>query len=400
MTRISIKTTPAAELNRRTAALQSKMAAENIDGILVVQNADLFYLSGTSQQAHLYIPAQGQPILMARKDFERACAESGLERIVPLPGPRQIPAILADHGYPLPKTLGLEGDVLPANLYFAFEKIFAGCRVVDAAALIRMVRAIKSEYEIAMITRAAGLADQVASCMTEFLQAGITELELAGKIEARARKLGHQGIIRMRLWGSELFYGHLMSGPSAAIPSYLASPTGGAGTSPAFAQGAGFRIIRRNEPVLLDYVFACDGYLADHTRIFSIGDLPDELKQAHDAMLTIQELIKAAAKPGVPAGDLYDLAVASAGKKGLGDYFMGTGDQKVRFIGHGIGIELDEFPFLAKGQTLALESGMVVALEPKIILPQKGVVGIENTHVVTANGLRQLTVFEEAIIVV
>jgi Xaa-Pro dipeptidase len=392
--------TPSSELDHRIGALQTKMAGDDIDGILIIQNADLFYFSGSAQQAHLYIPAAGHPLLMVRKDFERARAESALERIVPLTSPRRIPDILADHGCRLPKTLGLECDVLPANLYFTYQKIFAGCRITDAAPLVRLVRAVKSEYEIGIITRAAEFADQVAAAMPALLEEGIPEIKLAGRIEAKARELGHQGFIRMRLWGSEMFYGHLMSGPSAAVPSYLASPTGGRGTSPAFAQGAGFRPIRRNEPVLLDYVFACDGYLADHTRIFAIGSLPDDLKQAHAVMLSIQEIVKAAAQPGVPAGALYDLAVARAAERGLGEYFMGAGDQKIRFIGHGIGIELDEFPFLASGQELALETGMVVALEPKVVLPGKGVVGIENTHVVQADGLRQLTIFEEAITVV
>ena len=278
-----------------------------------------------------------------------------------------------------------------------YQKIFSDARLMDAAPLIRLVRSVKSAYEIELITRAAELADQVAATLVEYLEPGITEVKLAGLIEARARELGHQGFVRMRLWGSEMFYGHLMAGPSAAVPSYLASPTGGRGTSPAFAQGAGQRPIRRNEPILLDYVFAYHGYLADHTRIFAIGDLPDELKKAHESMLSIQEEIKRAARPGVPSGEIYAQAAARAAEKGLADCFMGAGDQRVRFIGHGIGLELDEYPFLAKGQQLELEAGMVVALEPKVVMPGKGVVGIENTHVVEADGLRQLTVFEDAI---
>jgi len=380
--------------------MQTKMAAHDIEGALIVQNSDLFYFAGTAQQAHLYIPADGPPILMVRKDMNRARTESSLERIVPLSSPRRIPEILKEHAYPLPASLGLECDVLPVNLYHAYQKTFSGCRILDASALIRLTRAVKSTYEIDLITQAAERADQVAGSMSELLEPGLTEIELAGLIEARARALGHQGFVRMRLWGSEMFYGHLMSGPAAAVPSYLASPTGGTGTSPAFAQGPGFRKIGRNETVLLDYVFAWQGYLADHTRIFATGELPDELKRAHAAMLGIQEMLKTAARPGIPAGELYELALARATERGLGEFFMGAGDQRVRFVGHGIGVELDEFPFLAKGQKLPLAEGMVIALEPKVVMPGKGVVGIENTHVVEAEGLQQLTVFEEAITVV
>jgi len=392
--------TPFPELEQRIQALQTKMTAEDMDGILVIQNSDLFYFAGTAQQAHLYIPAAGPPILMVRKDLARARAESALERIVPLSSPRQIPDILHEYEYPQPAALGLECDVLPVNLYRSYQQTFSDCRILDASNLIRMTRAVKSAYEIELVTQAAERADQVAGSMGALLEPGLTEIELAGLIEARARALGHQGYVRMRLWGSEMFYGHLMSGPAAAVPSYLASPTGGTGTSPAFAQGPGFRTIGRNETVLLDYVFAWQGYLADHTRIFATGELPDELKQAHDAMLGIQEMVKKAARPGVPAGELYELALARAVESGLGNYFMGAGDRRIRFVGHGIGIELDEFPFLAQGQQMPLAAGMVIALEPKVVMPGKGVVGIENTHVVTTEGLQQLTVFEEAITVV
>jgi Xaa-Pro aminopeptidase len=247
---------------------------------------------------------------------------------------------------------------------------------------------------------AARLSDEVAACVPEHLAAGMSEIELAGRIEAEARKRGHQGIVRMRLWGSEIFYGHLMAGPSAAVPSYMASPTGGASVGPAVAQSAGFRPIGRNEPVLVDYVFAFRGYLSDHARIFSIGSLPDELAAAHAATLDIQERVMAAARPGVAAGALYELAADHARQLGYFSNFMGVGSKRIRFVGHGIGLELDEYPFLAQGQPLELEEGMTVALEPKLIFPDVGVVGIENTHVVTPGGLSRLGNYDDAITVV
>ena len=229
----------------------------------------------------------------------------------------------------------------------------------------------------------------------------MTELELAGKVEAEARRLGHQGVVRMRLWGGEMFYGHLMAGPTGAVPSYLASPTGGVGPSPAMAQGPGFNAIRRHEPVLVDYVFAYNGYLSDHTRIFSLGSLPQELVDAHNAMLEVQELVKKIATPGIASGAIYERALAKSTELGYADNFMGiAGKERIRFVGHGIGLEIDEFPFLAAGQDLQLREGMTIALEPKLIFPGQGVVGIENTHVVTQDGLEQLGRYPEEIIVI
>jgi Xaa-Pro aminopeptidase len=111
-------------------------------------------------------------------------------------------------------------------------------------------------------------------------------------------------------------------------------------------------------------------------------------------------MVKKEAKPGVRTGDVYAMAVAMANELGYADNFMGVGDRRIRFIGHGIGIELDEYPFLAQGQRLEFQQNMIVALEPKLIFPGVGVVGIENTHVVTADGLRQLGKFNEEVNIV
>lgn len=391
--------TPADEIIKRITELQRCLAQNKTDGALILQNTDLFYFSGTIQQSHLFVPASGDPVLMVRKSLERARLESALAAIVPIESPRQIPDVLRQNGHSLPECLGLELDVLPANLFFYYQKLFPKSRLIDWSPAVRRIRCIKSPYEIGLIREAARLSDQVAGYVKEVLCEGITEIELAGKIEAYARKLGHQGVIRMRMWGNEMFYGHLMSGPSAAVPSYIASPTGGIGISPAVAQGPGNRRIKPYEAVLFDYVFAHQGYLADSTRIFALKGLPDELIRAHAAMLDLQAMLKKMALPGVAAKDIYRAALDRAGQLGYSDNFMGYGNQRVRFVGHGIGLELDEYPFLAEGQPLELQKGMTVALEPKLVFPGKGVVGIENTHVVTQKGLEQLTRFEEGIIV-
>ena len=390
-------TTPAAELNVRLAEFQAHLCRKAVDGALIVQKTDLFYFAGTVQQAHLYIPSQGQPLLMVRKDFKRACAESAIERILPLDGIGRLPELLRLNGCRPEACLGMELDVLPVNLFRNYQSLFPGLKIVDISHAIRLVRAVKSTYEIALVKRACQCADQVAGMVGDLIFEGLPEIELAGMVEAAARRLGHQGLVRMRLWGAELFYGHLMSGPPAAAPSYLASPTGGRGINAAVAQGASRRPIKKREPILVDYVFALDGYLSDHTRIFALDGVSDELQAAHQAMRDIQAAVKAEARPGVPAAALYALATALAVRKGVDAYFMGADALRIKFVGHGIGLELDEYPFLGHGQELRLQAGMVVALEPKAVIPGKGVVGIENTHLVTAAGLEQLTLFDEAI---
>ena len=382
--------TPRAEIGARIAALQSVLANRGLDAALILQKTDLFYFGGTIQQASLYVPAAGEPILMVNRSFERARAESPLERVVPLNGPSRIPAILVEAGCRRPSALGFELDVLPVNLFRKYEALFPGAATADVSTDIRLIRTVKSPYEIELVREAARRSDQVAALMPGLIRPGMTEIELAGRVEAEMRRLGHQGIVRMRLWGGELFYGHLLAGDSGGVASYLASPTGGRGVGPAVAQGAGMRPVGRNEPIVLDYVFAFQGYISDHTRVFSLGPVPDELQRAHAAMLELQAEVARRAVPGVASGAIYDIAFAWVQERGWAEHFMGATQERVRFVGHGVGLELDEFPFLNSGQTLPLQAGMVVAVEPKLVFPGRGVVGIENTHVVTPGGLEQL----------
>ena len=340
--------TPKPELDERISGLQNILNSANLDAALIVQKADLFYYTGTTQQGWLYVPVDRAPVFMVFKDIDRARSESNLENILPLISPKKIPDTIAGLGYPSPRGLGLELDVMPTNTYFMFQSIFDKAKIQDISTPIRLQRAVKSAFEIDCVQKAAQLADQVAAMVPELVKQGMTEVEFAGLLEAHARKLGHQGLIRMRMWDNYLFYGHIMCGPGAAVPGAFASPTGGAGMNPNVGQGPSLAKIAPNQPLLVDYVFALDGYLADHARIFCLGDLPDEFHQAHNAMLEIQEQVKTLAVPGAVTGQIYDTMVSMAEEKGYKDFFMGGAEPRIRFTGHGLGIELDEFPFIAK----------------------------------------------------
>lgn len=391
-----MRLTPRSELMARISKLQQLMTAAGFDGSVIVQNADLFYFAGTVQQSHLYVPASGKPVLMVKKSLARAREESALEEIVPLANIKEIPGMLAAYGYHDLGVLGFEMDVLPAALFMRYQKIFAPAKLADASKLIRTVRMVKSAYEIEIIKDAARLNHAMFSRVRDYLQQGIAEVEFAAKLESIYRQRGHQGYIRARGFNQEIVYGHIMSGSNLAMPSFLDSPTGGPGLNPSFPQGAGYKRINSNEPVMVDYVGVYDGYMVDQTRIFCIGRLPEKMIRAYEAVISIQETLKQNAVPGALCEDLYTRAVDIAYQSGLGDHFMGY-HEAAPFVGHGIGIELDEWPVLAKGFKIPLEKGMVLALEPKFVFPE-GAVGIENTFVVRDNGLETLTEFDEEII--
>jgi len=208
-------------------------------------------------------------------------------------------------------------------------------------------------------------------------------------------KKGHSGLMRIRGFNQDLFYVHFLSGRNTT-PSYFEGSVGGEGVSPAFAQGSSTKMIGRNEPVLVDYSFSLDGYMLDQTRIFCIGTLPDHLVEAHKTAIDILRELETMSAPGVSCSKLYDRAVELAAKSPYKNHFLGY-PKPVNFVGHGIGIELDELPVIASGFNNPLQAGMVFALEPKFVFTD-GAVGVENTYLLTENGLESLTTFEEGII--
>jgi Xaa-Pro dipeptidase len=226
---------------------------------------------------------------------------------------------------------------------------------------------------------------------TQALREGMTELELAGRVEAAARRAGHQGVVPMRGWNQGLFFGTLSSGEASALQSFPDIPLAGEGPSPASPVGAGRRRIVAGEPVILDYVAALDGYLCDQTRTLAIGPLPDKFARAHEAAVAILTTVQAAIRPGETPQALYRRALELSKEFGVAEHFMGHGPLRARYLGHGVGLELDEWPILAEGWTQPLEVGQVFCVEPKIAFPGEGAVGIEDQFAVTAGGAERLS---------
>ncbi len=392
--------TPKDELENRCFALQALMAAEGLDAVIVVQNADLFYFTGTIQSGCLYVPVEGTPIYMVRRDAERARCESSLAEIVPFSSMREVFGIIAGYSLPEPKRIGMEFDVLPVSFFERYRKVFPAARFQDATPLIRRVRMKKSSYELARMREAARQVDKVYRQAGESIREGMTDLDLAAELEYVARKEGHLGYIRMRVFNGEMIFGHTFSGADGALPAYTDTPLGGAGLHPSFGQGCGRKQIWPGEPIVVDFAGSCDGYLVDQTRIFALDSLPENLLAGHNDMLAVQEYMRQLALPGAVWGDVYEACLALAVEQGHADNFMGYRGSQVSFIGHGVGIEIDEYPFLARGfSDMSLEVGMVFAFEPKLVFPEVGAVGIENTFHLSENGLEQLTFSRENIVI-
>jgi Xaa-Pro dipeptidase len=395
-----MRITPAKELKNRIEKLQTEMTTHSLDAVLIIQNADLFYFTGAIQQGVLYVPLEGEPLYLVRKDYGRARMESGLKEVIPFKSPRDIPGVLADFGIILPKKIGMELDVVPVVVMNKYKAGLGEALITDATPLIRNVRAVKSDYEINIMKDAALIVEKVCRRAPELIHEGMTDLELAAELEFVARKAGHQGLVRMRGFNNELFYAHIFSGTDSAVPTYSDTPLGGVGLNPSFPQGASYKKIRRNEPITVDFSGIFDGYIVDQTRMFSIGELPKKLLKAYADMVAIQDYAKQVAQPGMSWGRLYEECLQMAIAMGYQDHFMGSKGAQVSFIGHGTGVELDEYPFIAKGfNDYQLLEKMTFAFEPKAVFPGLGAVGIENTFWVAKDGLKHLTFSNQDLIV-
>ncbi len=396
-----MRLTPPEEIESRTRALQARMAGAGLDAVLVLQNADLFYLAGTVQQGALYVPASGDPLYLVRKDLGRARAESPLTAIAPLRSPRDLPPAVAAAGLPPPSRIGMELDVVPVALFRRWEAVFPGVAIKDASPLLRDLRSVKSAYELGILHESAARMDRVFRRALEVIRPGVTDLELVAELEHAARLDGHQGIVHLRGFNSEIHFGHVFSGPASAIPGWADTPLGGPGLNPRVGQGAAGTRIEPGRPVVVDMAFAYDGYIVDQTRTVAVGELPRELVRAYETTLRVQECLVSAARPGATWGGVYDECLAVAVEAGVGDRFMGAPGSQVPFIAHGVGLELDEWPLIARGfQDRVLREGMVLAAEPKVVFPGLGAVGIENTFVVGPGGLERITCSREDLVVI
>lgn len=373
---------PLSELQERAAKLQNCLREKGLEGALLVERADTFYFSGTAQNVHVYIPLEGKPLVLVYRDFTRAKEESAWD-VRQLEGMSKIPRYIQEAGLPLPKSLGLELDVLPVNQYEYYRKVFSGAAFGDISSEIRLQRAVKSSWELGRLAESARIQAEVTAYAQEVIRPGITEVELEARLVAKARMLGHGGHVHMRGFNSVYYVGAVTAGTRAAVGGYFDGPVNGSGTSVAHSNGASNAQIQPGEPIIIDLGTIFDGYQIDQTRLFCIGSLSEELLKAYEVTVKLEEMIRRALVPGRMAGDVYEEVITWIRENTpYEENFMGYKSRRVKFIGHGVGLDLDELPTISKGSGVILQAGMVLAIEPKLVFPEAGAVGIEDTVVV------------------
>ena len=384
---------PRPELEARWARVRRYMEC---DALMVLHNVAIYYLTGSMQGGVLWFPREGEPVFAVRKSFERAKTESALTNIVPFKSYSELPSLVPNPG----KTLGFELDVVPVSTYEQIAKHLKNSTLVDASMAIRKARGVKTPYEIDCIRQAARQLDDAFLDIPSQLREGMAEIELGARIEYVMRTAGHQGLTRVRRFNMEMHYGAVSFGDTAAYPHSFDGPVGVRGLYTAVPAMGGRKQLRRGEPVIVDIVGGCAGYIADGTRVYSLGELSQELRDAHNYLLDLNGWIEEQLRPGRIPGDIYSDILARVAKSSYGSQFMGAGENQVKFVAHSVGLELDELPVIAPKYDVPFEANTVMAVEPKIFFPGVGGVGTENTYVIREGAPERLTTCGQSIYVV
>lgn len=380
------------EFDLRISKIRSEMERAELDAILVGSTSNIFYISGGIFRGYIYVSLNDAPLF-----FMIPPSEFDSEMVIQIHKPEQIPDILASTGYGKSRRLGMEYSDLPYSDIVRLQKAFSGIETADCSGIMRRARSVKTDYEIGLMRqdgiRQVSVYSQIKHCYSP----DMTDLEFQIEIERILRREGCLGYLRAAGTRMELNMGSVLAGPNADEPSPYDFSMGGAGIDASLPVGASGEIMKPGMAVMVDMNGGFNGYQTDITRCWTIGEPTEKALTAHEVSRTILRDLESFARPGVEVGELYRRALRLEEDAGLADYFMGH-RHKVQFIGHGVGIELNEQPVVMSHNREPLKKNMTIALEPKFVLPEIGAVGVENTYLVTENGLENLTVLHEELV--
>ena len=382
------------ELQLRLQKVKNGMESAGIDTALVCSNANIYYLTGRVFSGYVLLSlAMDRPLLFVRRPVDITG-----EDVVAIHKPENIPAHMREAGIALSPKLGLELGRVPYSTALRLQKAMEATGLADAGAAIAAARAAKTPEEVELIRRSGVRHAAVYSRIPSLYSEGMSDIELQIEIEHLSRAEGCLGQFRIAGDEMEMHMGSVLTGDNADSPSPFDFAMGGAGQNPSLPVGADGSLIRPGTSVMVDMNGNFTGYMTDMTRCYAAGTLPANAMDAHRLSIDICREIERRAVPGTPAKDLYELALSMAENAGLAHCFMGH-RQHAGFVGHGIGIEVNELPVISPRSRDILQAGNVIAVEPKFVIPGVGAVGIENTYLVKEEGdMECLTIAPEEII--
>jgi Xaa-Pro dipeptidase len=378
------------EYNTRILSLQKLLQEKGIEAAVFNHRAELYYYSGSVLPLYCVIPAQGQSFLLARKGSSRILSESTHMPLELFSGSKDLAAIWKKYGLAAVKKIGFILDLSSYSSVSRMLQLSEGSEPVDISWDVRTLRMVKSDAEIVIQKKASEIISKIPEIIQARFKPGMTELELSAHIEFFLRMNGGE-LLNSKQEGLVLAYGVCSAGLQSLAPNKFDGICSGTGISPALPFGGSDAHIPPQSAIIVDYGFVLNGYHVDMTRMFSHGQPPAEALKAQKVMLEIEYAVLDAIKPGATWESVWDVSLSIARSSGYEEYYMGYGPEKVRFVGHGLGLHLDEPPFLAPKMPYEIKENMVIAIEPKVSLPGIGVVGIEDTVLVTSDGATILT---------
>lgn len=394
---------PVSELEQRLNALADALRASSLPGVLIQHPIDLYYFAGGRQDGTMFVPAQGAggsaqaggdgPVFYVRRSLQRAQHEAGGENapfiIEPFPRLRLLSETLQSRG--VTDAPALQYGELPTTFANRFSNALSSLGTcADATAVIHRLREVKSAWEQEQMEAAAEVQMRMFHAVSRLGGEGMTELDLVAAAEAISRSEGFGGQVQMRRFPLQCNRGVIVSGRAGGVPSFFDSAVGGAGPHPLAGMGSGFNKIKRNEPVLVDLVHVHRGYVVDMTRMFSLGSLSQEWHQRLEDMLAVKDTVVGVLDEGGLCSDAWVEGQALAHELGHQDHLMGMVPDQSKFLGHSVGLQLDESPVVAAGFDRPLPIGGTMAIEPKVVHAD-GSIGSEDTWIRDEDGMRPVT---------
>ena len=380
------KHVPCQEIKSRMERFRAKMDRECPDWQLaaIFGKLNQYYFTGTMQDGMLLIPRQDEAVFWVRQSVERALDESPFSPIRPMKSYRDAAAAMGK----LPDKVYLETEIVPLGLYQRFQKYFPFKEARAADFQLSMLRAVKSDFELDLMRKSGEIHRRILEeRVPSLLREGVSEAEFAAELYGVMIEEGHHGLARMAMFQTEIILGNICFGESSIYPTYFNGPGGNLGLCPAVPLlGSRERKLRKGDLVFIDIGCGVEGYHTDKTMTYIFdGSLSEEVVSQHQQCVDIQNRVAARLKPGEIPAQIFADTMNSLEPDFL-ENFMGFGERRVKFLGHGIGLAIDEIPVIADGFDLPLEEGMALALEPKKGIKDIGMVGIESTFLVTSAG--------------